>query len=466
LLGYPQLSQTDADQTLAQAIHDEDEGRFTYALDKFNLVLQAQPDNQLALLNKGQTELALGSFDKSALALNQVAHAPSATAAATSAAQRELALLPEGSSPGDPLVHPNLAPVRTQLAAAIAQLKSDQTAVDDRTKLSKDDMHRFADRLNNLSYEVPDFSNVDVAPGSRVEGVVYDIYHMSKDLDLIFDKASYISDEASGIVKDDMGVLDEMNAPLAAPTITGDQLRLLPYYASIDSEINTSTGELVDSVTAARGAVALGWDAIPAMDQYFRKLDTVGLTFGGDVSPRDAQDIKPLAIAAETQLDAAAQAAETAQSLYYAAQARQIESRITLLGLGYPEGRYDTLVHVIHQRLGLDAPTYDETLRLGMSPGEVAAASWLAAEEKVPVSTVINEQRSVNKPFVDLAMQKSLSTESMEIILGLMWEGYAEKPISLPTLASLGGQASTTTPSSPETSPPLQPLGPAPQASP
>jgi hypothetical protein len=218
-------------------------------------------------------------------------------------------------------------------------------------------------------------------------------------------------------------------------TLSGDRLRLLPYYSDIDTEMNASTGELVNAVTAARGAVALGWDAVPSMEAYFRKLDSMSPTFGGDISPRDAQDLKPLATSAQLALDAAAQAAETARSLYFAAQARQIEARITLLGLGYPEGRYATLQHVIHQRLDLDAPTYDETLRLGISPGEVAAASWMAAEEKVPVSTVINEQRSVGTSYVDLALQKHFSTESMEVILGLMWEGYAEKPLSIPILA-------------------------------
>jgi hypothetical protein len=164
------------------------------------------------------------------------------------------------------------------------------------------------------------------------------------------------------------------------------------------------------------------------MDQYFRKLDTMGATFGGDLSPRDSQDLKPLALAAFQQLDAAAAAAETAQTMFYAAQARQIQARITLLGLGYPQGRYDTLAHVINRRLAVLPPTYDEALRLDINPGDVAAASWLAAEEKIPVSTVINEQRSTGTPFVDLALSKHLSMESMEVILGLMWEGYAEKP--------------------------------------
>jgi tetratricopeptide (TPR) repeat protein len=429
LLGYPELSQTNYQQILTQAIHDEDEGRYAYALTKYDMVLKAQPDNQLALLHKGQAELALGSFDKSATALAQVAHSPSATEAAARSAQQEMSLLPDRSKgPGDVILHPNLTPLRSKLSTAISQLKSDQTAVTDRVKLGKDDLGRLDGRLQNLEYEIPDFSQIDVRPGSRLEAVEFDMFHMAKDINVVFDKSSYLIGQSDGIIKDDMGVLDQMNAPLRGNSIGGDTLTLLPSYDAIDSQMTKSSSELVGCVTAARGSIALAWQAAPLMDQYFRKLDTMGATFGGDLSPRDAQDLKPLAIAAFQQLDAAAAAAETAQTMFFAAQARQIQARITLLGLGYPQGRYDTLTHVISRRLSVDPPTYDEALRLDINPGDVAAASWMAAEEKIPVSTVINEQRSTGTPYVDMALSKHLSMESMEIVLGLMWEGYAEKP--------------------------------------
>src|SRR5579863_4628275 len=325
LMGYPELSQTNYDQILAQAIHDEDEGRYAYALTKYDAVLKAQPDNQLALLHKGQVELALGSFEKSATAFTQVEHTPSVTAAAARAAAHEMSLLPDrAKSPGDVILHPSLTPVRQHLADAISHTKADQTAIADRVKLGKDDLKRFDARLNNMSYEIPNFQNVDIRPGSRIEGVVYDLYHMFKDLNLVFDKSSYLIDQSDGIVRDDLGVLNQMDAPLHGNTIAGDALSLLPSYGDIGSQINASTGELVTAVTAARGAVALGWQSVPAIDAYFRKLDTMSLSFGGDLSPRDAQDLKPLATAAEQQLDVAANAAESAQTLFYAAQARQI----------------------------------------------------------------------------------------------------------------------------------------------
>ncbi len=427
LKGYPEYTQATSDQILAQAMHDQDEGRYAYALIKFQSVLAKDPTNQLALLHSGETQIALGNFDKSELALNQIAHSSSASADAAGAANRALALLPQQPNSHNVLLAPNLDPVRKSLTDAISQARTAQTSVDDRVKLAKDDLQRFSDRLDNLAYEVPDFGNVDVRPGSRLEGIENDLDHMSRAINVIGDKCGYLNSETSSLVKDDIGVLNEMNARVTAPVITGDTLRLLPFYGEMTSGMNASTDQLVQAITADRGALALGWQTLPPLDAYFRQLSRTPVDFGGDISPLAAQQLKPLATAAEAALDAAAHASDVAQSLYFSAQSRQIQARITLLGVGYPEGRYDSLAQSIRHRLGLEPPTYAQVLNLGMSPGDVAVASWLAAEEKVPVSTVINEQRAVNKPFIDMGLDKHLSQESLEVVLGLWWEGYTEQ---------------------------------------
>ncbi|MBC5805158.1 MAG: hypothetical protein DLM53_01825 [Candidatus Eremiobacter antarcticus] len=429
LRGYPQLQKVDNQALLAQAIHDEDEGRYAYALHKVNAVLASEPNNQLALLHAGQLELALGSFDRSEQALAKLEHSTGVSAAAQSAAAHQLSLLPRRSNAGEKLLNPKLGPMQAQLAGAIAQTKTTQSALDDRIKLGREDSKRFNQRLDNLSYEIPNFSNVNVRPGSRLEGVINDLSHMAKDINIILDKSDYIISNSTGMLKDDISVLNEMQAPLRRKTLTATERELLPYYSDMLAQMNQSQSELVSGVTAARGAMALGWQAMPALDVYFRQLDRASLDFGGDLSPRTAQDLKPLAVTAENALDAAANAAETAHALYFTAQSRQLVNRITLLGVGTFEGRYATLTSVISKRLGVDAPTYAESLRLGMSAGDIAAASWLAAEEKVPVSTVINQQRATNKTIIDMALERHLSQESLEVVLGMLWEGYAEKPI-------------------------------------
>ena len=62
------------------------------------------------------------------------------------------------------------------------------------------------------------------------------------------------------------------------------------------------------------------------------------------------------------------------------ARARQIQTRITMLGIGYPEDRYATLQKALHERVhndGLDltAMSHDD-----LTPGEVANARGMHAK--------------------------------------------------------------------------------------
>jgi|SRR5579872_3049850 len=429
LRGYPELSKQTTDQMLAEAIHDQDEGRYAYAQHKIDLVLAKDPNNQLALLHAGQIDVALGDYNEGQLALGKVQHAASLTPAARAAAQQEMALLPEAEMPGGKLLDPDITPLVKQVADAIAATKLTQASLEDHIKLGRDDLTRFNTRLNNMMYEVPDFSQVDVQPGSRLDGVMADLAHMAKDINIVEDKADALMLNSPGMLKDDVSVLNEMNAPLHRKAMTATDLELLPYYPDLLKQMNQSQSDLISGVNTSRGAVALAWQAIPLLDDYFRELDRAQLDFGGDLSPRTAQDLKPLAVKAETALDGAAASAEIAQSAYFNAQARQLISSVTMLGVGVSQPRYETLAHVISYRLGIDPPTYEESVRLGLSAGDLTAATWLAAEEKVPVSTIINEERATGKSVIDMAVAKGLSQESLEIMLGMIYEGYTEKPL-------------------------------------
>ena len=432
LLGYPQITGADPQQILAQGIHDQDEGRYSYALGKFQTVLKAEPNNELALLHTGQINLALGSIDESQNALLKLANAHTSDTG-SAAAQQVLAMLPH-----DPAVKaPAAASVttwRSSLASAQTTVRGNATVLDDRIKRQRHDTEQFNEKIDALSYEVPDLSQVNVRPGSRLEGVIFDLEHMSKDLNLIVSKSEFIAINGMGMSRDITSVLNEMDAPLRDKTMSAQSQLELPYYNGLVGQLTTSSNDLLNSVNASRGALAIGWQAAPKLDAYFHKLSRASLDFGGDLSPTAANELKPLAQAAIAQLDLAAAAIEKAHALYFSAQSRQVQAQITMLGLIAPEARYTSLAKAIHARLGIDAPTYAEARDLGMSPGDVAVASWLAAEERVPVTTVVNEQRQNNKPFIDLALSKSFAPESLEVTLGLWFEGYAEKPAPERTL--------------------------------
>jgi len=428
LLGYPEFTQATPQSWLEQAIHDESEGRFSYSLYKIDsMVMPKIPNNELALLHEGEDDLALGDYIEGQQALVKAEHASNTTA--QSAAQHELALMPKSTTPGTLLLNPNVGPLIEQVQAVSTLSKQTQTAVDDRIKLGRDDFHRFDARLQSLSYEIPNLSNVNIRPGSRLEGVMNDLSHMAKDLNVVFDKSDAVMTNSPGMLKDINSTINEMQAPLHRKTLTSTDLELFSFYPDLLQHLTTAQNDLVSSVTAARGSVALGYQSLAPLDDYFRELDRAQLDFGGDLSPSTAQQLRPYAQAAITALDGAAAAAETAQTFYFNAQARQLTSGITMLGVGVSRARYETLAKVMQQRLGVDVPTYDESVRLGLSAGDITAATWLAAEEKVPVSTVINEERATGKSVIDIAVDKHLSQESLEIILGIIYEGYVEKPV-------------------------------------
>jgi predicted Zn-dependent protease len=426
LEGYPQLNKSDTQQVLAEAIHDEEEGRYAYSLGKFNDVIKAQPSNDLALLNKGQDELALGSMGESQNAFSAVA-ASHQSAAGTAAAQHDLQMLAAAPPPRD-LTVKNLDPLRAALGTTQIVVHNNATAIDDRVRLERADLTNFNAKMDALEYEIPDLGGIDIRPGSRLEGVLSDLEHMSKDLTLVVSKGEYIVANASDLSKDMFSTLNEMGAPLHSQAPTGDALRMFPYYPSLNAQITKASNDSLEAVEASRGATALAWQAIPALDAYFKKLSRAQPDFGGDLSPAAAAELKPLAAAAISQLDVAADAAEKSHALYFAAQSRQESAQLTLLGATDPEIRYDMFAKAVHARLSIDAPTYGQAQELGMSTGDVAVASWLAAEERVPVTNVINEQRQANKPFLDLALSKQYAPESLEVTLGLLYEGYAEKP--------------------------------------
>ena len=63
----------------------------------------------------------------------------------------------------------------------------------------------------------------------------------------------------------------------------------------------------------------------------------------GDIAIVDYNALLPIMQKASDNLTKAAVAGSQAQQLYNLSRARQLQTRITLLGVGYPEDRYGTL---------------------------------------------------------------------------------------------------------------------------
>jgi hypothetical protein len=70
LMGYPQLDRPTADQVTAQAIHDEDEGRFSYSQARFDQALKINPNDTLATQHLAQVDIALKNTSANGCTMN------------------------------------------------------------------------------------------------------------------------------------------------------------------------------------------------------------------------------------------------------------------------------------------------------------------------------------------------------------------------------------------------------------
>jgi hypothetical protein len=132
---------------------------------------------------------------------------------------------------------------------------------------------------------------------------------------------------------------------------------------------------------------------------------------------------------ASDHLTKAAVAGSQASQLANLARARQLQSRITMLGVGYPEDRYATLQYALQQRVQNEGLDYASMQQHALSPGEVATASIIAADTNTTPLAVIEEAKATNHQLVDIANDRGMHAEALEIFLGLIYLDYTDDPL-------------------------------------
>jgi hypothetical protein len=132
---------------------------------------------------------------------------------------------------------------------------------------------------------------------------------------------------------------------------------------------------------------------------------------------------------ANASLNKAAVAGSQAGQLYNTARSRQLQTRITMLGLEFPQERYATLQYALRQRFKNDGLSYDQMIREGLTPGEVAAASIIAADTNSAPAAVAQEASATHRSIIDVAGARNMSALSLEIFLGLVYLDYTDDPL-------------------------------------
>ncbi len=227
LMGYPELdpSTVTPAQELVQASGDEERARYSFAELRLGQVLKTDPQSSEALLELGQSELALGLPNKSEQTLAEAAQLGSP--ATRAAANERLAALRRMQAQQIALTHSD-PPNNLQGAVEAAAATHVQTAAEIKARAAegKDQLKSVQSRLDTLQYEVPDLSRINIRRGSRVEAIVKNLTSMARSLNsALQDTGSDTSpiggvgslekNKESGLLKESADIYKEMLAPFA-----------------------------------------------------------------------------------------------------------------------------------------------------------------------------------------------------------------------------------------------------------
>ncbi|MGZ3496996.1 MAG: M48 family metalloprotease [Vulcanimicrobiaceae bacterium] len=441
MLGYSELDPkvVTPQELTVRALHDLDEGRYNIAALESQSIVKKDPSNQAVELALGQAQLAIGQTSKSEQSLGEVAQNGSPEAQA--AAKERIAALRQIQNKRVDLMQPNLGDLKQKLQAAQETQNQAVAEIGTRHDQGRDQFKALQNRLQDISYEIPDFSRIDIRRGSRLEAVVKNLTAMSRSINSAIDDAGNAvnnvgstdpkSNKLSGLLQDNADILNEMNAPFKDNPIPSQSVAIFPSYPRMIDELSQADGNMVRAVDAGRGAAMQLDTGLGDVDAFLKRLQQVQLNYFGDVSQQDYDSLVPLMQKATTSLNDAATSASQAYQLFNMAKSSQLEARITLLGVGTSEPRFATLqkaLDVRFQRDGATAMDYATMLHDNLTPGEVAAATIIAADTRTTPKAIVREAQDSHRSIVDVANVRGMHALSLEIFLGLVYLDYTDDP--------------------------------------
>ncbi len=435
LNGDPELNpqlRTD-DQRVAQAIHDYDTARYNIAAMKFADVLKRRPDDATARFQLGQSELALGQVSKGEQ--NLAAAAEKVSPQAKALADIRIKALRDTERRLNPL-HPDLSPLREQVATAQSNEAIASTAIATRRQEGVDQIKQLRSRIENIVYGMPDFSRVQPRKDSRLDTLLHNINTMGKSLDTALGKAgSTISGVGSlernkqgGLLKENADILAELEAPLKLQNPPPQALATFPTYPRMLASVGAADSDMVRAVDAARASLAVLDVGLVDLDAFVHQLQHTGLDATGDINPTDNHRLEPFVTKAVDSLNKAAVGATQASQLYNMARARQLATRIDMLGLQESPDRYATFQHALDVRFHTKGLDYADLAKQDVSPGDVAAAVIVGADTNAAAPAILAESKATGKSIVDLANARGMYAQALEIFLGLVYLDYTDDP--------------------------------------
>jgi len=440
LMGYPELdpSTVTPAQKLVQASSDEERARYDFAELRLDELLKTDPRSSEALLELGQSELALGLPNKSEQTLAEAAQL--GTPATRATANQRIAALRQMEVQRVTLTKPNLPKLQSAVESAQAAHIANSSEIQARATEGKDQVKAVQNRLETLQYEIPDLSRINVRRGSRVEAIVKNLNTMTRSVNSALQDAggdsgplsgvgSLERNKESGLLKESADIYKEMLAPFALTPIPAESVAVLPSYPQMVNDLSLADGEMLRSVDAARASLTILDQSLGDLDEFLKALNQESLSFNGDITQSAYAGLEPIMKKTVDDFNSAATAASQGAQLYNLARSRQLSTRITLLGVGTSPELYSTLQYALQERFGSNGVSYRTMLRDGLTPGDVAAATIIAADIKSTPESVIAEAKTSGQSIIDVANAHKMHAWPLEIFMGLVYLDYTDDPI-------------------------------------
>ena len=437
LMGYPQLDPTKRTEQddLESAVHNFDTARYNISEMEFNQILKKDPNSEQALLDLGQDELALGQVNKSEQTLAEVAQ--KGTPQERNVAMERIAGLRDMERHRVTLLQPaNIGALRDKVDQAQSELTRAATEIQNRRDNARDELKGIQARLESVEYEIPDFSRVQVRPGSRLETVLRNLEGMARSLNSALDYnrtvinnvGSLERNRENGVLKESGDILHDLQTPLAQTPLTADAVALLPSYPSLLANSTQTSGQLIRSVDASRASLAQIDVALGDLDLFLKQLDHVSLNYFDDIAIQDYNMLEPSMQKSASELAQSAVSASQGRQLLNMARSTQLQSRITMLGLGSSAQRYATLTNALNIRFNSAGLDYSTMLHDNLTPGDVAVATIVAADTNSTPAAVVAQSQEQGRSLVEVANARGMHAQALEIMLGLVYLDYTDDP--------------------------------------
>lgn len=408
LLGYQELDRPSASALLARAVHDQMEGRYSYAREVLVQVAAVDPSPDL---NAHKQQLNYALRDGGALAApDSRDSAPSISASDPRRIAAENALKAAQIS-----VDVTLTDIKKQSAAGLQDLNSVEEQLQ---------------RLSSVAGSLGD------GGGSSKSGPPSIVTTLNRDLSAVGNLTSDVLGAAPGLVAGNKDALHDMAVPFQDPQpLTPMNASLLPYFPVMTANLASSTAALADSVSVSRAALAQLQSTLMSMQAAAPTNSDYGP--GGQPAaspgPPHGQRIPPIILQLAAAAAAAHVSASHASDEMYAAQTAQLSAQLTMLDLFSSPERYAAYRAAVMYRLpGIELPAYSAAVASGVSPGDLGCAAWYSFETQSPIDSTIGAMRSAGASCGALALDHHLLAESMEIAEGLLYENYVETPLTKP----------------------------------